>query len=257
MGRETTGVQSVERAVALLRAIAQASGTTGRITVAEAAAACSLNRATAWRILGTLERAGLVSVDHNGRYGIGYTAVEIAAAADLSVLVRSARRVLAELSLQTGETAALAMVGPGAPKYVEEVTPSSTVVSASWTGRQVSWHGTSTGKAVLAFSDPGAVERVLSAPLVAHTDTTVVDREALAAELADVRTLGYAICRGEFDANAWGVSSPVLDTQQRPVAVISIWGPASRVTEERFATLGQMALQAATGLRPPAHGRLG
>lgn len=255
MGRESTGVQSVERAVALLRAIAAATETTGRMTVAEAASACSLNRATAWRILGTLERAGLVNVDHNGRYGIGYAVVEIAASADLSVLVRSARRALAELSLQTGETASLAMAGPGAPKYVEEVTPSSTVVSASWIGRQVSWHGTSTGKAVLAFSDPSLVERVLSGPLVAHTDTTVTDREALDQELSDVRILGYAVCRGEFDSNAWGVSSPILDAHQRPLAVISIWGPAARVTDERFATLGKMAYQAASGLRPPVRGR--
>jgi DNA-binding IclR family transcriptional regulator len=249
MSRETPSVQSVERAVSLLRAIAQAAGTSRRLTVAEAATAAGLNRATAWRLLGTLEREGLVSVDQSGRYGIGYAAVEIAAAADLTALVRSARRVLTDLSLQTGETASLAMTGPGAPKYVEEVAPAS-VVSARWTGRQVSWHGTSTGKAVLAFADPSLAERVLAGPLERHTDTTIVDRDQLAQELADVRAVGYAVCRGEYDDNAWGVSAPVLDSHQKPIAVISIWGPASRITEERFAALGPMAHQAAVGLRP-------
>ncbi len=244
----THGVQSVERAVALLRAVARTTG--GRLTVAEAAETAGLNRATAWRLLGTLEREGLVSIDDSGRYGIGYAAVEIAAAADLSALMRSARRVLSDLSLQTGETASLALAGRGAPEYVDEITPSASVVSARWVGRHVSWHGTSTGKAVLAFADPSLLEQLLAGPLEAHTSTTIVDPEVLTRELADVRAAGYAVCRGEFDANAWGVSAPILDARRRPVAVISVWGPASRITEERFTALGQMVTQAAAGLRP-------
>src|SRR5216684_5450735 len=46
-------VQSVERAVALLDAIAGASPRGS--TVAELALACGINRATAWRLLATLE----------------------------------------------------------------------------------------------------------------------------------------------------------------------------------------------------------
>ena len=49
-------VQSVERAVALLDAIAGASPRGS--TVAELALACGINRATAWRLLATLEGRG-------------------------------------------------------------------------------------------------------------------------------------------------------------------------------------------------------
>ena len=49
-------VQSVERALALLDAIA--AGSPRGSTVAELALACGINRATAWRLLATLEGRG-------------------------------------------------------------------------------------------------------------------------------------------------------------------------------------------------------
>ena len=63
-------VQSVERALALLDAIADASPRGS--TVAELALACGINRATAWRLLATLEGRGLVDRDPaTSRYQVG------------------------------------------------------------------------------------------------------------------------------------------------------------------------------------------
>jgi len=63
---------------------------------------------------------------------------------------------------------------------------------------------------------------------------------ALDEQLAQVRLRGYATCRGEYESSAWGVSAPVVDRSGRLVAVLSIWGPGSRVTEERFDVLGPL-----------------
>src|SRR5262249_28095105 len=64
-------VQSVDRAFALLDAIA--AGSPRGSTVAELALACGINRATAWRLLATLEGRGLVDRDPaTSRYQIGY-----------------------------------------------------------------------------------------------------------------------------------------------------------------------------------------
>ena len=60
-GLSSSRVQSVDRAVSLLRAVADA-GSDGAATVA-LGDACGLNRATAWRILTTLEAHGLVVSD--------------------------------------------------------------------------------------------------------------------------------------------------------------------------------------------------
>jgi len=233
----------------LLRAVAQASDQDS--TAARLAESCHLNRATAWRILSTLETHGMVSVDRpSGRWSVGAAVVEIARAAGVDAIVASARGTLERLSAQTGETAALAVVRGGGLTYVDEVTPVA-IVAATWAGRVVPLHATSTGKVLLAFGDPDVVRRLTSVPLAAYTATTVTEPRALRDELERTSERGYAVCRGEYEASAWGVSAPVLDSLGRPLAVLSIWGPASRVGEDRFEALGSLARSAAADIHAP------
>lgn len=246
-------VQSVDRAVALLRAVAAARD--DQATVSALAVACGLNRATAWRILSTLEQQGMVALDRpTGRYAIGFGVVELAQAAGVGVLVEAAHKVLERVALQTGETASLAIVRDGGLQYVDEVAPPS-VVSATWRGRSVSLHATSTGKALLAFAAEETVQAMLSDPLQAYTDTTITDPDELRVELAATRERGHGVCRGEFEESAWGVSAPVLDAGGRPLAVVSIWGPGGRLTEARFDTLGAVAREAAAEIARPGSTR--
>lgn len=246
-------VQSVDRAVALLRAVAAAAD--DQATVTALAAGCGLNRATAWRILGTLEQQGMVSLDRpTGRYAIGLGVVELAQAAGVGVLVKAAHKVLERVALQTGETAALAVVRDGGLQYVDEVAPTA-VVSATWRGRSVPLHATSTGKALLAFSPDDTVHATLSRSLHAHTATTITDPEELRTELAVTRKRGYGVCRGEYEESAYGVSAPVLDAGGRPLAVVSIWGPGGRLTEARFDALGVVAREAADEVARPGSSR--
>ena len=237
-------VQSVDRAVDLLLAVASAA-TPAAATAPALAKACGLNRATAWRLLKTLQMRGLVTVDEpTGRYAIGLTAVELGNAAGPDALIAVARPVLEKTCAQTGETASLAVPGVDGLTYVDEVTPAA-VVTASWLGRSVPVHATSTGKALLAFLPPEQVRRVLDGALTSFTGTTITDQQALAAELMVTRARGYGVCAGELEASLYGVSAPVLDRTGRPLAVLSIWGPRDRVPPERFAELGAIAMRAA------------
>jgi DNA-binding IclR family transcriptional regulator len=250
-------VQSVDRAMLLLRAVASASAEDS--TATRLAEACGLNRATAWRILHTLEAHGAVSCNHaTGRWSIGLAVADLARSAGVDAVIEAARPYLERLSLQTGETAALAVVRDVGLTYVAEVAPVA-IVAASWRGRTVPLHATSTGKVLLAFGDHRTANAAghgtghgsghgTGAALESFTDTTVTDPEALAAELELTRRRGYAICRGEYEASAWGVSAPVLDRHHQPVAVLSVWGPASRVNDARFEVLGTLVRDAAAEL---------
>jgi DNA-binding IclR family transcriptional regulator len=212
------------------------------------AKACGLNRATAWRLLKTLQVRGLVSVDEStGRYSIGLTTMELGNAAGPDALIATAHPVLERMCGETGETASLAVPGMGGLTYVDEVTPTA-VLTASWLGRSVPLHATSTGKALLAFLPAGQVRRVLAGPLTRFTDTTITDPDALAADLAATRARGYGVCAGELESSLYGVSAPVLDRNARPLAVLSIWGPRDRVPQERFAELGEVTLRASADL---------
>jgi len=230
-------VQSVDRAVHLLRAVA-ASGGAGAGTVA-LGEACGLNRATAWRILSTLEAHGLVACDRTtNQWTIGNGLGDIVRTSGLDAVIHNAHQVLERLAVQTGETAALAVLRDGALVYVDEVAPAS-IVSAAWSGRTMSLHATSTGKVLLAWSPDEDMTVLLPRRLKRYTDTTITDRPTLRKELEIARERGYATCSGEFDSSAWGVSAPVLDQSGRLLAVLSIWGPGDRVDPGRFPALGK------------------
>lgn len=73
----------------------------------------------------------------------------------------------------------------------------------------------------------------------------MTDPEALVSELAEIRARGYAECPGELEPTLYGVSAPILNLDERPLGVFSIWGPLSRVPVSRFAELGPIAAEAA------------
>lgn len=236
-------VQSLERAIALLNAVS-ASAPAGR-PGAELAVECGLNRATAWRLLATLEHHSLVERDPlTNRYAIGTAITRMATKAGVEGLIRRAHDVLEKLCEDTGETANLAVAQRLGLTYVDEVVPPA-VLSARWLGRRVPIHATSAGKALLAWLPAEEVDEMLAGPLAGYTDTTRTDSEALHAELADVRERGYSVSVGELEPQLYGVAAPVLDAQDRPVAVICVWGPHDRVPESRFPALGAGAQQAA------------
>lgn len=234
----TPRVQSVDRAMLLLRAVATAVPEDS--TAARLAETCGLNRATAWRILHTLEAHDVVSCSReSGRWSIGVAVVDMAQSAGTDTIIALARTRLERLSLQTGETAALAVWRQGALTYVDEVVPPA-IVAATWLGQTVPLHATSTGKVLLAFGDVPVPARPERRGLERFTDTTITSVASLEQELGRVRLRGFASCRGEYEPSAWGVSAPVVDSAGRLVAVLSIWGPGTRVTDERLEVLGPL-----------------
>lgn len=241
-------VQSVQRAIALLDAIATAAP--GGLTVAELALACGINRATAWRLLATLEDQAVVTRNPaTSRYQIGYTVARLAAAAGVDGVVRRAHHVLERVCAQTGEAASLALASRSELVYVDEVAPPS-VLTVNWLARPVPLHATSTGKAWLAFLPEPEARGVLGPALAGFTDATVTDAGRLFDEFAQIRRQGYATSAGELEPALFGVSAPVmLAGEERPAAVFSIWGPSGRVPRERLEALGAIAIDAAAAVR--------
>lgn len=239
-------VRSLERAIALINRVADAAPEGD--TAANLAQLCGINRATAWRLLATMEAHGLVERDPaSNRYGVGFAVARLAASAGVDGLVRRAHHIVVRVCEQTGETADLAVARRHGLTYVDEVAPAS-VLAANWLGRPVPLHATSSGKAFLAWLPEGEVTSLLAGALTPYTDTTIVDRGRLAEELRRTRARGYGVCTGEFEPNLFGVSAPVLDPAGRPYAVFSIWGPKDRVLESRFAALGALAMESATAV---------
>jgi IclR family transcriptional regulator, acetate operon repressor len=237
-------VQSVTRAAHLLKAIATTDGATTARDLAEHA---GINRATAWRILQTLEAEGLVSRDPRTRhYAIGASLVDIVRSAPGTTWAARAHGVLRRLSQQTLEVVALARLTGGELWYVDEAMPDDST-EQTWIGTSTEpFHATSSGKLMLAHVGwPDGPPP--TGPLPAFTDSTITDLAALESELEVIRAQGYALCRGEWDASVWGVSAPLL-VDRTLIGVISCWGPADRGRPERFGALGSLMRDAAQEL---------
>lgn len=231
-------VQAVDRAMALLRAVAMPKDPP---SLKELASTCGLNPSTAWRLLATLEKHAMIERNpHTHRYTISYGAMQVGAMADHSSLVRRVRPALRELLATTGERVSLAVVKGVNLIYVDQLDPPDGPVER-WVGRPLALHASSSGKILLAHLPPDERAGALPDELPRYTPTTITDREGLERELETARDRGYATCAGEDVPYSNGVSAAALDSQGRPVAVVNVWGIEQRVPIERFPALGEAA----------------
>lgn len=76
-------------------------------------------------------------------------------------------------------------------------------------GAQMTLNGSAGGKVMLAFSPDSLLERV-SSQLVSETSYTITDPRLLAAEVALVRSRGYATTSEESGPDNFGLAVPVL-----------------------------------------------
>jgi DNA-binding IclR family transcriptional regulator len=245
-GNGVRTIQSVDRAAALLKAVANSKEP---VTVVELAAQCGLNRSTAWRLLTTLQGQGLVDRDPvTQRYRVGHAIFQLAADADHDAVVRRARPVLARLAVETGETVNLAITKSFHLVYVHQVEAPK-IMSPNWIGREAALHATASGKAFLAWLPKEERDVLLTAGLERFTDTTITDPARLEEDLAEARREGYTACLGELEETLYGVSAPILNERGRPIAIVSVWGPHHRVPAERLPEIGAKTREAAAEIQ--------
>jgi DNA-binding IclR family transcriptional regulator len=244
-GPATDGVQriqAVDRAIVLLKAVA---ASTTPPTVLELARRCGINRATAWRLLRTLEHHGLVDRDAvTQRYTVGYGATVVASAVTDDALIRRVRPLLTDLCLRTGEAVTLAVAHRFNLVYVDQVEPPN-MMAPNWLDKPLPLHATSGGKVFLAWLGRDERDAILPPALPRYTDHTVTDREELEHELAEVRRTGFALCDREYEEFSSGASAAVLNSRRAPIAVVNVWGPAPMNSARRLREIGQAAVQTA------------
>ncbi len=215
-------VATVERAVAVLRALADAPGDLGNNEIARRT---GVNPSTVSRLLSTLTAAGLVRrSSDSGRFRLGPRLVELGNAALARVDLRQLGRPhLTALTEATGETATLSVPNGEATITVDFVQSPSSVRSVAEVGRPSIPHATAIGKVFLAHG--GALP---SGRLVSYTPRTITSPKELAAEIARTRERGWAQAVGEREADLNALAAPILDAGRSLVAVLGLQGPAAR-----------------------------
>ncbi len=223
-GRETARrIEAVERAVAVLDAVAAAGGDVG---TNELSRRTGINASSVSRLLATLADARLVEiVPATGRYRLGVRLVQLGN----SVLVRLDVRELGRPCLErlvglTGETATLSIAGDTDAVTIDFVRSPASVQGVAEVGRPSVAHATAAGKVMLAFGRVALPE----GPLRAYTPRTITDPAELQRETARVRARGSAQALGEREDDLNAVAAPVWGAGGELAAVIGVQGPAGR-----------------------------
>ena len=212
---------AIDKAVSLLLAFGDQSS--AGVGVSELARRAALSKSTAFRVLGMLERNGVV--ERVGRqYRLGARLDQLGR----DVYSRQHERVrdllipfLGELYERTHQTVHLGALHGTDVVYLGKLYGHRRPPCPSRIGGRIPAHATAIGKALLAH-DPDACEHALNGTLQRLTRATIVDPINLAAELDRVRRTGVAYDREEVQQGLHCVAVPVLSNGGRPIAALSV-----------------------------------
>ncbi|HEY4734039.1 MAG TPA: IclR family transcriptional regulator [Gemmatimonadaceae bacterium] len=223
-----TGTRAVVRAITVLKALGRSTNAYG---ITQLGAATGLSKATVFRLLGALENEGMVARDgSSGAYRLGPQVISLGASALSTTDLRAiAHDELVRLTNESGETATLEVLTDGEIVILDEVQARFLFGATPEIGRSWPAHATSTGKLLMALSNPAPAVPRLSR-LATRTITSKADFER---ELARIRHAGYASAVDELEPGLVAMAAPVRNHLGYVVAALSLNGPGTRLGPKR------------------------
>lgn len=224
--------QSVRKAITLLRATAEDQDA----NVSSLARAAGLPRATALRMIQTLEQEGfLLRLPGEERVLLGPELLRMARGTDAQLLLREVcRPIVTDLVTATRETVTLSVVGAdGGLDLVHQVDAPHQLRPQSWIGQRFPLHASASGKVLLASYDDELLESFLAEPLPRFTPATITTAEALRIEVSRIREQGFAVVRDEEEEGLSAIAAGVHDRSDELLAVLVAAGPTQRLDRQR------------------------
>jgi len=204
------------------------------LSLMEISAVLGLTKASAFRLLYTLEALHYLSKSADGRY----FAPPHFAHHDL---VRHGSASLERLSMEYGETVSLAALFENHIEVMVVFESSQLMRMGNTPGRILPPNASSMGKAITAFQPPEITEKLVrSYGLHRFTPHTIVDEIALRDEFAEVRERGFAEDVEESVVGGRCFAAPILRANGFAVGAVSLSMPMIRFRgeEQRQVILG-------------------
>lgn len=240
---------SVQRAFAVIRALAESQSKGGRVT--HLAKATGLTAATTHRLLKTLAAEHIVEQDAQSKlYRLSIDFFSLAARAGDAMDLRSlCRPSLLRLGASLGDTIFL-LVRSGFDAVCLDRTEGPFPIR-SFTGDvggRVALGVGQGGMAILALLPEAEREEVIRFNLPRVREFGVLDEVYLRTEIERVRQLGYAGRNTGLLEGMAGVAVPVLDRAGRAVAALSIGTISSRLSPDRLPTVVELLKREAVAI---------
>ncbi|WP_396667384.1 IclR family transcriptional regulator [Microbacterium sp. R86528] len=229
--RDSAGIRSADRTLAILDAVGSAPD---GLTAAELAHALALSSATTYRLLATLQEHDYLVRSRESRYILGRAVDELGRAVRAQIIatpdarrvlsgMRDAARAPAYLTVFRGDDIAVAHVADSAqhPR-----------IGQLHVGFAESAHITAFGKIMLAEKDAASLSRYLdrhgARALTAHT---ITNEAVLREQLDEVRALQIATEVEEYMPKLACIAAPVRGRSGRTIGAVSV-----STTAEDFAS---------------------
>jgi DNA-binding IclR family transcriptional regulator len=237
-------VRSVNRAVSLLFLVAESERPMG---LTEISRRLALDKATALRLLSTLEESKLVQQDPvTKRYsgGPGLSRLSNAWRGDLRQVAAPYLRALSQV---VNECITLMC-----PRDLERVcvealpTRSQELTVMPVLGRTAPIYAGASGKIFLAHMTEKEFERIVErTELRPVTSADISDRRALLRRLKLVRERGYEHSTGTVTPGATALAAPIFGPDGQVVGTVAVRGPTIRMTKERVKLMAPKVIQTA------------
>jgi len=225
--RATDFVESLDRGLRLLERFGT---TSGPMTLSDLARAAELPRATARRILLTLERGGFVATD--GKLFTLTPHVLTLAASYLrsSQVVTVLQPVLDRIATTAQEISSLSVLDGDEVVFIARGSPARVFSTGLDIGYRLPAFCTSVGRAMLGqFDNAELAPRLAAMRREAVTPYTVTDPKKLLAAISTDRKKGYSLVDREAEPHFRSISVPVRRYDKTIVAAINMGAHVDRV----------------------------
>lgn len=242
--RKTT-VQSLQRGLKILMAVAQADRPLG---ITELSRQFGLAKGSISRLVATLvEQSFLTRDPETAKCRPSIKVWELCNGAVSRLDIRDlARPVMTALNGATRETVHLTVLTENDKMvFLDKLDSTRAVRPNIEVGVLLPAYCVANGKATLAFLPKARVDRILRSKLRQFTNTTITRKSELRAQFDEIRRRGYAVNRGEYRADVWGVAAPICDHTGFVAGALGISVPSQRMTQELISELAPRLVKGA------------
>jgi IclR family transcriptional regulator, pca regulon regulatory protein len=221
-------VQSLDRGLAVIRALKEPGV---GLTLSDVARETGLARAVARRFLLTLQDLGYVRADDR-RFTLTPRVLELGYSFLSSLtLPEIAQPHLRDLVGRVHESSSVSVLDGTDVVYVAREPTRRIMTVHIAVGTRFPAYATSMGRVLLAGLEASALADFLAvAQLRALTPATLIDPEALTAEIARVRERGWALVDQELEAGLRSIAVPIRDAHGAVQAAVNLSAHASRTS---------------------------
>lgn len=204
----------------------------------------ALPESSLFRILLTLESRGYLKQNADGSYTLPARLLFGKLQERADRVRQVVRPHLQKLASRFDETASLAYLYGDRVQALDTVETFHAIRMTNKPGRVLPPHCSSLGKAITAFQEPALVDRILETyGLYGRTEKTIVDRQSLLAEFAEIRRRGYAVDREETVAGGVCVGAAIAVDGSPVTTALSVSTPLVRMNKVREQEIIQAVLE--------------